>query len=380
MKVTAAVKYKDRDGFVVQDVELEAPRDDEILVRIAGVGLCHTDLVAAAGAFDQPGQPYPFPAVFGHEGSGIVEAVGSDVTAVAPGDRVAVTVPCCGECDRCQDGKSPYCRSAFPMSFSGKRLADGSTALSSCRSSDGGDTTAIASNFLGQSSFASHAITYENNVVKVPEDVPLELMGPLGCSVQTGVGGVIHSLDAKPGSSILITGGGPVGLSAVMGAKIRGCGTIILLEPIEDRRQLGKELGATHVLDPGTSTTLADAVREIVPGGVDYAFYACGIPSVLCEVVNCMGSKGIFTIAGVPPPGTPPPGDLLQLISLGLTLKGIVVGDSDPKAFIPELIQNYKAGRLPFDKMIQTYPLSRINEAIADQHDGKCCKVVLIPE
>lgn len=368
MKVTTAITRGAESPFTIEEIELDAPQEDEILVKISGVGLCHTDLVVKSAGPDV----YPLPAVLGHEGSGIVEQVGSRVTKVKPGDRVAMTFRSCGECDRCAAGDAPYCRSFPQLNFTGMR-ADGSKAY---RSND----ESIAGNFFGQSSFGSYAMTYERNVVKVAGDLPLELVGPLGCGIQTGFGGVVRSLAAKAGSSILILGGGAVGLSAVMGAKVQQCGTVIVLEPHPTRRDMALELGATHVIDPANAENLASAVREIVPQGVDYALDTTGIPDVLTAALECLGSKAVFGIIGVAPPGTPTPGHISDLVTFGYTIKGIIEGDSDPDTFIPEMMEHYRQGRLPFDKMIKTYPLSQINEAIADQHAGKCIKVVLIPD
>jgi aryl-alcohol dehydrogenase len=364
MQVTAAVARAADKDFSIETVVLDDPRDDEILVRVVGVGLCHTDIVFKATG------TIPAPAVLGHEGSGIVEKVGANVTKVAPGDRVAMTFRSCGQCPRCTKGEPAYCHTMPMLNYTGMRT-DGSKAISK-------DGEPIAGNFFGQSSFATYALTYERNVVKVPEGVPLELMGPLGCGIQTGAGGVMRSLAAEKGSSILILGGGAVGLSAVMGAKIQGCSTIIVLEPHESRRKLALELGATHVIDPKAQTDFAAEVRKIVPIGVDYAFDTTGIPPVLQATMNCLGPHGVFGIVGIAPPGTPMPGDLMTAVTFGHTVKGIIEGDSDPDVFIPEMIEHYRAGRLPFDKLIRTYPLSEINKAIADQHHGDCVKVVLL--
>lgn len=365
MKTIAAVaRARDRD-LTIESLDIDDPRQDEILVRIAGVGVCHTDSIfKSAGSF-------PLPAVFGHEGSGVVEKVGAGVTKVRPGDRVVITFRSCGGCDRCQTGNSAYCRSMPELNYTGKRV-DGSAALRACGES-------VSSNFFGQSSFASHCLTYERNVVKIPEGLPLELMGPLGCAVQTGVGGIMRSLACEPDSSILVLGGGAVGLSAVMGAVIQECSEIIVVEPHAARRALAEELGATHTVDPAASADLPTAVHAILPKGVDYAFDTTGRPSVLQGAVNCLGSHGVFGIVGVPPPGTPIPGDLLNLLTFGHTIKGIIEGDSDPDEFIPELMSLYRQGRLPFDRLIRTYPLHDINQAIADQFRGECVKAVLLP-
>lgn len=365
MQITAAVAHGPEADFVIEQVELDTPREDEILVRVVGVGLCHTDLVARDGGFG-----FAYPAVFGHEGSGIVEEVGSAVTKVKKGDRVAITFRSCGTCPRCDRHDPSYCHTVPVLNFAGMR-PDGSKSIRK-------DGVEVTSNFFGQSSFASHALTYERNVVKVPDDLPLELVGPLGCGVQTGAGGIIRSLACEAGSTLLITGGGAVGLSAVMGAVIQNCATIIVVEPHAVRRGLALELGATHVIDPIASPDLASAVREIVPVGVDYAFDTTGRPDTLQAVMGCLGPHGTFGIVGVPPAGTPVPGDLMSVITFGHIIKGIIEGDSDPDVFIPELFEHYRAGRLPFDKLIRTYPLDQINQAIADQHHGDCVKVVLL--
>lgn len=367
MKVKAAVVRRTGGVFELAQLDLDEPREDEILVRIKGVGLCHTDLIARDGMM-----PFTPPAVLGHEGAGIVERVGARVRKVKPGDAVGITFRSCGVCDRCKRGEPAYCHTMPQLNYAGAR-PDGSKALHE-------NGVEVVSNFFGQSSFATHALAYERNVVKLPDDVPVELMGPLGCGVQTGAGGIMRSLACEKGSSLLILGGGAVGLSAVMGAVISECATIIVAEPVEARREIAMELGATHTIDPGASPDLPAAVREIVPIGVDYAFDTTGKSDILQAAMGCLGPHGVFGIVGVPPPGTPVPGDLLSVITFGHTVKGIIEGDSEPDTFIPELIALYKQGRFPFDRLIRTYPLSRINEAIEDQHRGECVKVVLLPE
>ncbi len=364
MQIRAAVATAPGAPFEIRELEIDAPRDDEVLVRIVGVGVCHTDLV-----FKDSGAIAP-PAVFGHEGSGVVEAVGSAVTKVKPGDRVAITFRSCGTCARCDRGDAAYCQTMPLLNYAGMR-PDGTKALR-CES------VPVASNFFGQSSFATHALTYERNLVIVPADLPLEIMGPLGCGVQTGAGGVMRALACEAGSSILITGGGPVGLSAVMGARLRGCATIILVEPHKARRDLAVEFGATHVVDPGAEPDLAAAVRRIAPMGVDYAFDTTGIPAVQSAVMGTLASKAVFGIVGVTPPGTPMPGDVNTVMTFGHTIKGIIEGDSDPDTFLPELMDLHRRGDLPFDRMVRTYPFDQINEAIAAQHAGECVKVVLL--
>lgn len=368
MQVLAAVATGPGEPFSLQNLQLDAPRDDEILVRIVGVGVCHTDLV-----FRDAGM-IPAPAVFGHEGSGIVEKTGSRITKFAPGDRVAITFRSCGDCVRCNCGDAPYCLTMPMLNYAGVRT-DGSRSFRAEAVNGGGE---VNGNFFGQSSFATHALTYERNLVKIPDDLPLELMGPLGCGVQTGAGGVMRSLACEAGSSLLITGGGPVGLSAVMGAKIRKCGTIILVEPHEARRKLALEFGATHVIDPMASEDVAAAVRAIVPDGVNYAFDTTGLPQIHAAIMGALGPKATVGLVGVAAPEQKLPGDVNTLMTFGHSIKGIIEGDSDPEVFLPELLQHYRNGDLPFDRMIKTYPFTQINEAIHAQHMGECIKVVLL--
>ena len=364
LKMTAAIARLPGADFTLEEVSLDEPRADEILIRIAAVGLCHTDLLARDGVM-----PLSLPAVLGHEGAGVVERVGSNVTKVAPGDRVALTFRSCGQCARCNGGDPAYCYSMPALNYLGVR-ADGSKAIQS----DGVD---VSSNFFGQSSFATHALAYETNVLKLPDDIPLHLAAPLGCAIQTGAGSVMLALRCSTGSSILIAGGGPVGLAAVMGAVIQGCKTIIVSEPLPARRELALELGATHVVDPAEEPDLLAAVRRICPHGVDYALDTSGRPEVFNAAAAALATKGVLGLVGAPPAGTPMPGNLGAMLVYGQTVRGIIEGDSEPETFIPELISHWRAGRLPLEKLVRTYPLGEINEAIAAQHRGDCVKVVL---
>lgn len=363
-----AVARAPKADFSLAKLSLDAPRSKEVLVRIAGVGRCHTDLI-----FRDQFVPYPLPTVLGHEGAGIVDAVGESVKSVAVGDHVVLGFSSCGSCPRCAEGLPSYCRKFLPLNYAGKRLKDGSMAYH-----DG--EAPVASHFFGQSSFASHALVRERNVVKVDtSSVALELLGPLGCCFQTGAGGVMRSLACPPGSSIVIFGGGPVGLAAVMGAKIQGCSTIILVEPVAARRLMGIELGATHAIDPAAGD-LANALRTIMTSGLDFAFDTTGNLSVIETGLSALGSHGAIGLVGVPTRADAAISvNVAGLINHGHRIIGIIEGDSDPQQFIPELIAHHAAGRFPFDRLITTFPLTEINEAIASQARGECIKVVLLP-
>jgi len=338
-----------------------------VLVEIKGVGICHTDLVFRSGNI-----PYPFPAVFGHEGSGVVQAVGDKVSKVKVGDHVLITFRSCGDCNRCEQDDAAYCHNMPLLNAIGSR-EDGSSALSN-------EAGSVASNFFGQSSFAAHAITYERNLVKVDKQLPIELLGPLGCSVQTGAGSVMRSLSATQDSTIVIAGGGSVGLCAVMGAVIQKCASIIVIEPMQSRRELAKQLGATHCIDPTAIDDVAKQVLEIVPQGVDNALDTTALAAVQKVLFDCLGSKGTLGLVGIGAEDFPLPCTVNDLFAGGKSVKAIVEGDSDPDSFLPELVEHFQAGNLPIERLISRYRLSNINQAIADQHSGACIKAVLIPD
>lgn len=366
MKVTAAVARAPHAPFSIETLDLEEPRDDEVLIRIVGVGLCHTDLIARDQFI-----PIPLPAVFGHEGAGVVERVGAKVSKVARGDRVVLSFASCGVCKRCDRHEPSYCQSFPNLNYAGVR-SDGTSPLRK-------DGESVSGVFFGQSSFATCALATERNIVKVDGDAPLELLGPLGCGIQTGAGGIMRSLACEKGASLVIFGGGGVGLSAVMGARVQECGQIILVEPHAARRALALELGATHVID-SSGVDVAAAVRAIAPAGVDYAFESSGLEPVVETALACLGAHGVLGLVGVPPkPESSLTFNLASLITYGHSIKGIIEGDSDPDEFIPELIALHRAGRFPFEKLIKTFPLAAINEAVDAQHRGECVKAVLIP-
>ena len=366
MKITAALAVAPHSDFSVETVDLGAPQPHEVLVRIAGVGLCHTDLVIR----DQFA-PLPLPAVLGHEGAGVVEAVGSAVTDLAPGDTVVLGFSSCGHCPRCDEHLPSYCREFVPRNYAGVRL-DGTSPISR----DGAPVTAV---FFGQSSFASHAIADRRNVVKVDAGDDLAIMGPLGCGLQTGAGAILRSLDCPAGSTLAVFGGGPVGLAAVMAAGHRGCSRIVLVEPVAARRELGLSLGATDAIDPADGDVAA-AIRALLRDGVDFALESSGRVGVMETALASLASRGALGLVGVPPRADDALSiNIAGMITFGHRIMGIIEGDSDLQGFIPELVALYRAGHFPFDRLVKTFPLADINAAVAAQHRGECVKAVLIP-
>jgi aryl-alcohol dehydrogenase len=363
---TAAVAHAAHGDFAIEELTIDAPRAGEVLVKVAGVGLCHTDLVFR----DQI--PYAFPAVFGHEGAGTIAAIGEGVEGLAVGDRVVVGFSSCGHCPRCDEGLPSYCRTFVPLNYAGMRVEDGSTAFANGQAR-------VSSHFFGQSTFATHAITRARNVVKVETDAPLEILGTLACGFQTGAGAIMRTFACPAGSTLVVFGGGPVGLAAVMAARIRDCAAVILVEPVAARRDVALELGATHVIDPAAGDVVA-AIRAIAPDGVDFAFDTTGNVKVIEAGLASLGSHGAIGLVGVPREADAAISvNIAALMTPGHRIIGIIEGDSDQQTFIPELLAHHAAGRFPFDRLIQTYPLAQINEAIAAQARGECIKVVLLP-
>ncbi|HJS62453.1 MAG TPA: NAD(P)-dependent alcohol dehydrogenase, partial [Pseudolabrys sp.] len=288
----AAVVREKGGAFKIECVALDKPRDNEVLVRIAGVGVCHTDLVVRDQYF-----PTPLPAILGHEGAGVVEMIGSGVTKVAVGDHVVLSYASCGACTNCQSGKYTYCLDLYGRNFSGGR-PDGS---SPCCDAHGNRLSAY---FFSQSSFGELALATERNVVTIPKDVPLDIMGPLGCGIQTGAGAVINALKPSAGTSIAIFGAGSVGLAAVMAARIVGCAQIIAVDINDGRLALAKELGATDTINGGKEDAV-EAIRQITGGeGAQYSLECTGLPKVARQAVDCLRLTGVCGIIGAAPLGT----------------------------------------------------------------------------
>jgi aryl-alcohol dehydrogenase len=368
MDVTAAVVRQAGGPFAVETLTLDEIRPDEVLVRIVGTGLCHTDLVVRDQVL-----PTPLPAVLGHEGAGVVQAVGAQVSTLAPGDHVVLGFAACRDCPQCRAGLPSYCEHFGALNFGGCR-ADGSGCLHDA-------SGPVSSHFFGQSSFATHAVVAAHNAVKVDKDVPLALLGPLGCGIMTGAGTVFHALDLHEGESILVIGGGPVGLSAVMAARVRGAAHIVLADPVAARRASALDLGASAVIDAGAGD-LARQLRQILPGGVSCVLDSSGVVSAIEGGVAALAPRGRLAMVGVPRSLDASISlNIVQMLSRGIQVCGVTEGDADPQSFLPLLIDLYRQGRFPFDRLIATYPLDRINEAVADQHAGACVKVVLtMPE
>lgn len=363
MQIKAAVARDKGAKLSIENIEIEDPRDDEILVKVVATGVCHTDLVVRDGML-----PTPMPVVLGHEGAGIVEKVGSSVYKVKPGDKVVMTFASCGTCQCCKENTITYCEEFFPRNFFATRM-DGSTALSK-----GGET--IHSNFFGQSSFATYALCNELNVVKVPDSAPLELLGPLACGVQTGAGAVMNALKVSHGKSFAVFGTGSVGLSAIMAAKVVGATTIIAVDMNDERLAMAKELGATHTVNPG-KLDATEEIMKITGRGLNFALDTTGIPAVIRSAVMALANLGTCGILGASGPDAELALNETHFMSGGRRLMGIVEGESNPDVFIPELVELYQKGLFPFDRLVTFYDFDDINEAIHDSETGKTIKPIV---
>ena len=347
--------------YVIEEVTLGAPAANEVLVRIVGVGMCHTDMLlrspAMAGALA--------PAILGHEGAGIVESVGTAVTRVRPGDHVLLSFDSCGWCAQCLGGAPAYCVEFMARNVSGRR-PDGTS------SATGADGAAIANRWFAQSSFAEYSIATERNLVVVDRQLPLELLGPLGCGLQTGAGAVLNEMRLAPGQSIAIFGAGAVGMAAVMAAKLAGADEVVVVDLHPARLELALDLGATRVVRGD-----AEDLRERIVGGgagMDFTFDTTAVSSVMTTSIEVLAPRGRAVLVGAGG------GELVISPSLlaGRSVTYVLEGSAVPQVFIPELISYWQRGLFPFDRLLRTYALDDINQAEADSLSGATIKPVML--
>ncbi|MFD0944550.1 NAD(P)-dependent alcohol dehydrogenase [Savagea faecisuis] len=360
MKIQA---YVAEDAKVaLKEVELKEIGADEILIRVVGTGLCHTDLGVLHSAI-----PTPMPIVLGHEGAGIVERVGSAVTEFEVGDHVVASFNYCGKCANCLQGVPSACENFFQDNF-GVSMEETNSKIV-----DGDKKVA---NLFGQSSLATYFVSNVRNTVKIEDkEIDLALLGPLACGIQTGAGTVLNKLRPKVSESIVVFGCGSVGLSAIMGAKLANCQTIIAVDLHDERLELAKELGATHVINGGKEDAVK-VVQEITNGGAHYSIESSGAAPVVLQAIRSVRALGTIAVVGAS-------GNLEfhihdELVPMNKTLVGVVEGQAIPKQFIPELISYYKDGKLPFDKLIKTYEMTELEQAIQDMESGKTIKPVIL--
>lgn len=363
MKMKAAVLYQPKTPLQVEEVTVDDPRDNEVMVKMVATGICHSDLLPI-----KAGVPSPMPIVLGHEGAGIVEKVGLGVTTVQPGDHVILPVIfTCGKCRYCIEGQPSLCSEVLPAHLmgtlpgGGKRLHKGKQDLHL---------------FYSQGSFAEYAVVHERTAVKVPKEAPLDVLCLLSCRVTTGVGSVINRAGLRAGESIVIYGCGGVGLSAVMGAKLAGAGKIIAVDLVDRKLNLAKELGADYVINASRDNP-QQRVVEITGGGADYSIESIGNVNVMAQAFGSIHSAGTCVLVGAAPMA-----DVLSLFPfeflLGKTLKGSLLGNVRTMIDVPKYVDLYMQGKLPIDKLVaRYYRLDDINEAIAAVESGEVIRAVI---
>jgi aryl-alcohol dehydrogenase len=360
---TAAVVREPGAPFRLEPLELDDVRADEILVDVEAVGICHTDIAARHQAF-----PVPLPIVLGHEGTGRVVTTGADVRHLAAGDRVLLSAPFCGHCKYCVSGRPRHCPHAVPLALSGGR-PDGSTAF---HDADG----PVHSHFSGQSSFATRTIALASTAVKVPDDVPAEIVAPLGCGIATGAGAVANVLRPGPGSSLVVFGVGPVGLAAVMAAAVVGCNPIIAVDRLQSRLDLARELGATHVVD-ASGRDPVEAVVSATAGGADFVVQAAPSTKLLEVAIEAAGPGGVVAVVGAGSHLETAAVHPIALVNGPKTLRGVKGGEGVPEIFVPYLVEEWRRGRLPIERLVRTFDFDAINEAERAMEDGSVLKPVL---
>ncbi len=369
MRSRAAVLFEIPGKYEVVDVEVDEPKAHEVLVRYVASGLCASDTHYLVGSIVGP-----LPFCGGHEGAGIVEAVGPGVSDLAPGDHVVASfVPACGRCRYCASGRSNLCQ--FGKYIQAGPMVDGTYRM---HLEDGRDLH----QFLMVSTFSQYAVVSENSLVKVPNDLPLDVLCLLGCGVGTGFGSATNSAEIRPGDHVMVVGAGGVGMSAVQGAALAGAATVAVVDPVAFKREVANQLGATHTFE-----TLAEAnefVLSVTDGqGADAAILTMNEPTNqdVADTFNAVGKGGTLVLTGMASMHEPIgiPIHLMMIPSFQKTIRGSLFGQCNPRADIPRQIDLYRAGKLKLDEMItRRYSLDDVNSAVEDLFAGKNIRGVIV--
>ncbi|NUT76849.1 zinc-binding dehydrogenase [Pseudomonas sp. C1C7] len=362
--MNAAPPYAQSKPITIETIELAPPGPGEVLVRIRAAGLCHSDLSVINGD-----RPRPMPMALGHEAAGVVEALGDGVSDLEPGDHVVmVFMPSCGHCLPCAEGRPALCEPGAKANAAGT-LINGSVRLSS--------PAGHIHHHLGVSAFAEYAVMSRNSVVKIDRELPFVEAALFGCAVLTGVGAVVNTAQLRVGSTAVVIGLGGVGLASVLGARAAGASKIIAVDLSPEKLALAKEVGATAVVNGGDP----DAVEQVLAltgGGADYVFEMAGSIRALENAMKMTRRGGMTVTAGLPPPGSALPVNVVQLVGEERTLKGSYIGTCVPLRDIPRFIELYRDGRLPVDRLLSgRLKLDDINEGFDHLHDGSAVRQVI---
>jgi S-(hydroxymethyl)glutathione dehydrogenase / alcohol dehydrogenase len=361
----AAVLRETGGPLSVEDVELAEPGAGEVTVRLAASGVCHSDWNVVTGATSNP-----LPAVLGHEGAGVVEAVGADVTEVAEGDHVILSwLPSCGRCFYCVQGRGVLCDVAMADMFAGT-LPGGGLALS-----QNGEPLY---HYSYLSAFAERCVVPTGCCVPIRMDAPLEVAALVGCAVMTGLGAAVLRARVAPGSTAVVFGTGGVGLSAILGCKLAGARTIVAADPVAFKRETALALGATHATDP-SGEDVAALLRELTDGrGADYAFDTAGAPGIVAQAYEAVRRGGTVVAVGLPPEGATADLPAPALAREEKVVTGSFYGSCRPQVDMPLVVDLYMEGRLDLDALVsRTYPLEEVNQAFAAMNAGEVARAVI---
>ncbi len=361
----AAVFYETGKPLAVEEIEVDPPKEGEIVVKMAAAGVCHSDYHAITGAL-----PTPVPIVLGHEGSGVVEVVGPGVTTLKKGDHVvSVWRYSCGSCEYCLTARPNLCPAGLIMRTNGA-LSDGTK-----RFRKGG--TEIG-HFLGVSTFSEYSVMSERSALKIREDMPLDKAAIVSCAVITGVGAVLNGAKVRPGESIAIFGTGGIGLNAVQGAVLAGADPIIAVDVMQNKLEYAKKFGATHTVNASDEDAV-ERIREITGGaGAHYAVEAIGNAEVAEQAFNSLRAGGTAVMVGITSPDSAASIPTLALVTQEKKLVGSIYGSSVPRFMVPRLIELYMAGKLNLDDLLtRSYPLDQINEAYDALIRGEVARSVI---
>ena len=357
MKTKAAVLYEmgasppyaESQPLRIDEISLAGPGPGEVLVEIAGAGLCHSDLSVVDGS-----RPRTMPMVMGHEASGIVREVGAEVNEFAPSDPVVFSfVPICGRCRFCASGRGALCEAGAQANIAG-------TLLSGARHFVDSNST-VCNHHLGVSGFSQFTVAAQESLVKIDASLPLATAALFGCAVMTGVGAIVNTARVMPGTSVAVFGMGGVGLSAVMGARAAGAYPIVAVDKLEDKLKIASQVGATHTVNAAHGDPIA-AVKDLTGGGVDNALESVGNEQVLIQAYQATRRGGTTITIGLPAPGKLFSIPAVSLTMEERTIKGSYMGSSVPRRDIPRYIGMYLAGLLPVDKLhTHTLRLDDIN-------------------
>jgi S-(hydroxymethyl)glutathione dehydrogenase/alcohol dehydrogenase len=368
MKAKAAVAWQARQPLSIEEVDVEGPREGEVLLRVVASGVCHTDAFTLSG--DDP--EGAFPCILGHEGGCEVVECGPGVKGLKPGDHVIpLYIPECGECEYCRSSKTNLCQSIAATVWTGY-MPDGTRRFSH-------DGKPIY-HYMGCSTFAEYTVVPEIALAKINPAAPLDKVCLLGCGVTTGIGAVLNTAKVEPGATVAVFGLGGIGLSVIQGAVMARAGRIIAIDVNPDKFEIAKALGATDLINPQQlSTGITEAIREMTNGGVDYSFECIGNVAVMRDALECchMG-WGVSTIIGVAGAGQQICTRPFQLVT-GRTWKGTAFGGVKGRSELPGYVENYMHGKIELDSMVtHTMPLEDINKAFDLMHAGKSIRSVII--